>query len=130
MRISNFREPLRAVKISCVICPEAVVPRCYSFRCSWNFRKTYRKKSVLESLSIKLLAYRLELYLRRGCSKYFPVNLAEFLRAPFFTDISWRLLLPVIFCLGGGTLLRKTVFSAKCNFSETEKWMIKETNSV
>ena len=76
---------------------------------------------MLESLSIKLQAYRLELYLKRGCSEYFPVNLAEFLRTPFFTDISGRLLLPVIFCLGDGKLLSKTVFSAKCNFSEMEK---------
>ena len=29
MRISNLREPLFVVKLDCLICPEAVVPRCY-----------------------------------------------------------------------------------------------------
>ena len=93
------------------------------FRCSWKFRQNCKKTSLLESLSIKLQGYSLKLYQKRSCHEYFPVSLAEFLRTLFFTDISGRLLLPVIFCLGSDELFRKTVFSAQCNFSEMEKWM-------
>ena len=56
---------------------------------------------------------------KRGCHEYFPVNLAE-----FFRDLSLQTSLgeiPLIFCLESGELLRKTVFSAKYNFSEMEK---------
>ena len=59
--------------------------------------------------------------LKRRLSRVFSCEFSEFLRTPFSTDITGRLLLPVIFCLGSGELLRKTVLSAKCNFSEMEK---------
>ena len=71
----------------------------------------------------KVAGLQLETLLKRGCHEYFPANLAEFLRKLFLQTFFYpgRLLLPVIFCLGSGELLRKTVFSAKYNFSEMEK---------
>ena len=52
--------------------PEAIIQRCSVKKVFLKFCKIYRKTPVLESLFKKRLWH-----------KYFPVNFAEFLRAPF-----------------------------------------------
>ena len=63
-------------------------------RCSWIFRKIYRKISVLESLFNKVVGLRLATLLKKRLQqRCFPVNFAKFLRTPSLVEhLRWLLL--------------------------------------
>ena len=84
MRISNLREPLCVVKIDCLICPKAAVPRCYWFwvlflKVSQNLQENARAEVSFNEVT----GLQPGTLLKRGCHEYFPVNLGEFLRDLF-----------------------------------------------
>ena len=73
---------------------EAVVRRCTSNRRPWRFCNAHMKTPVLEFLFNKYAGLKTWNFNKnRLRHRYFPVELAKFLRTPFFTEhIQWLLL--------------------------------------
>ena len=68
---------------------QPVVQRCSEKRCSYKFHKIHRKTPVPESLCLRPAT----LLAKKFWHRYFSVNFVKFLRAPFYTEHLWWLLL-------------------------------------
>ena len=130
MRISNFREPLCVAKIGCLICPEAVVPRCCSFYVFLKISQNLQESVCAGVCSNKVAGVQSETLLKKRLSRVFSCEFSEIFRNTFFYRYLQTTASSCYFLFGKWWTFKKTVFSARCNFSEMKKRMIKEINSV
>ena len=107
MRISKFREPLCVVKIGCLICPEAVVPRCYSFQVFLKISQNLQENACSGVSFNKVAGLQPGTLLKKRLSRVFSCEFSGIFERMFFTDIFGQLLRPVTLVLGNGELFKK-----------------------
>ena len=96
------------VKIGCLICPEAVVPRCYSFQVFLKISQNLQENACSGVSFNKVAGLQPGTLFKKKLSRVFPCEFSGIFKRTLFTDIFGRLLLSVIFYLGS-ELLRKTL---------------------
>ena len=73
------RKVIHSIYSSCFIITEAVVQRCFVKKCSWKFRKFYRKTSVPESLFYKVAK-------RETQAQFFSCEFCEIFNGTFLIE--------------------------------------------